>query len=64
MPSVPLPPTPVSPLLTPTPDARATADAVARACGRSVHEVTLVLGSGWSEVVVGLADGMLPGVLP
>lgn len=56
MPSVPLPPTPVSPLLTPTPDARATADAVARACGRSVHEVTLVLGSGWSEVVAGLAD--------
>ncbi len=51
-----VPPPVEPPLLTPSPDARATADAVARASGRSVHEVTLVLGSGWSEVVVELAD--------
>lgn len=43
-------------LLSPTPDARAAADAIAHASGRDTHEVTLVLGSGWSEVVVGLAD--------
>ncbi|WP_081615165.1 purine-nucleoside phosphorylase [Dietzia sp. UCD-THP] len=52
------PGTPVStpPLLSPTADARAAADAVARASGRPAHRVTLVLGSGWSDVVVGLAD--------
>ncbi|WP_411741171.1 purine-nucleoside phosphorylase [Rhodococcus sp. IEGM 1408] len=69
----PAPPSPAPPLLTPTPDARAAADAIARASGRSVHEVTLVLGSGWSEVVAGLADpgtavtipvSELPGFVP
>ena len=45
-----------SPLLTPTPDARAAAAVVARRSGRATHEVTLVLGSGWAEVVAGLAD--------
>ncbi|AVZ41059.1 MULTISPECIES: purine-nucleoside phosphorylase [unclassified Dietzia] len=44
------------PLLSPTADARAAADAVARASGRPAHRVTLVLGSGWSDLVVGLAD--------
>lgn len=43
-------------LLSPTPDALAAAKAIARASGRDRHEVTLVLGSGWSEVVGGLAD--------
>ena len=46
----------MTPLLVPTPEARAAADAVAEASGRSRHDVTLVLGSGWSEVVTGLAD--------
>jgi len=46
----------VAPLLSPTPDAVAAAEAVAAASGRASHEVTLVLGSGWSEVVAGLAD--------
>ena len=46
----------MAPLLTPTADAAAAADAIARATGRPSHEVTLVLGSGWSEVVTGLAD--------
>lgn len=46
----------VTPLLTPTPVARAAADAIARATGRASHEVTLVLGSGWSEVVAALSD--------
>lgn len=43
-------------MLGPSPDARAAAHAVARAGGRPTHEITLVLGSGWSEVVAGLAD--------
>ena len=60
-------------LLQPTPDARAAADAVARASGRPTHLVTLVLGSGWSSVVSGLADpgtavtvpvAELPGFVP
>ncbi|WP_264888754.1 purine-nucleoside phosphorylase [Dietzia sp. NCCP-2495] len=42
--------------MSPTPDALAAAEAVAAASGRASHEVTLVLGSGWSEVVAGLAD--------
>ena len=46
----------MTPLLTPTADAVAAADAIARASGRATHEATLVLGSGWSEVVTGLAD--------
>lgn len=46
----------MAPLLSPTPDAVAAAKAVAAASGRNSHEVTLVLGSGWSEVVAGLAD--------
>ena len=46
----------MTPLLTPTADAVAAADAIARASGRPTHEATLVLGSGWSEVVTGLAD--------
>ena len=46
----------MTPLLTPTADAVAAADAIARATDRPVHEATLVLGSGWSEVVTGLAD--------
>lgn len=44
------------PLLSPTADARAAAESIACASGRDRHEVTLVLGSGWSEVVEGLAD--------
>ena len=43
-------------LLTPTGDAVAAADAIAHATGRPCHDVTLVLGSGWAEVVTGLAD--------
>ena len=43
-------------LLSPTADAVAAAEAVAAASGRASHDVTLVLGSGWSEVVSGLAD--------
>ena len=46
----------MTPLLTPTADAVAAADAIAHASGRPTHEATLVLGSGWSEVVTGLAD--------
>ena len=46
----------VAALLTPTADAVAAAEAVARISGRHVHHATLVLGSGWSEVVTGLAD--------
>ena len=46
----------MAPLLTPTADATAAADAISHATGRPSHEVTLVLGSGWSEVVTGLAD--------
>lgn len=43
-------------LLSPTADAIAAAEAIAAATGRATHDVTLVLGSGWSEVVSGLAD--------
>lgn len=43
-------------LLSPTADAIAAAEAIAAATGRATHDVTLVLGSGWSEVVAGLAD--------
>lgn len=46
----------MSPLLSPTPDAGAAAAVIAEASGRDRHEVALVLGSGWSEVVAGLAD--------
>ena len=46
----------MTPLLTPTADAVAAADAIAHASGRPTHDATLVLGSGWSEVVAGLAD--------
>ena len=46
----------MAPLLGPSADAVAAADAIARASGRPTHEATLVLGSGWSEVVTGLAD--------
>ena len=46
----------MTPLLTPTADAVAAADAIARTSGRPTHQATLVLGSGWSEVVTGLAD--------
>lgn len=42
--------------MSPTTDAVTAADAIAHASGRSTHDVTLVLGSGWSEVVTGLAD--------
>lgn len=44
------------PLLSPTPAARAAADAIAHASEREHHEVALILGSGWSGVVEGLAD--------
>lgn len=44
------------PLLSPTPDAVAAAAAVGRLSGRQVHHVGLVLGSGWSDVLAGLAD--------
>lgn len=43
-------------LLSPTPEARAAAESVAVASGRVTHDVTLVLGSGWADVVTGLAD--------
>lgn len=46
----------MTPLLSPTPDAEAAAAVIAEAGGRSSHDVVLVLGSGWSEVVTGLAD--------
>jgi len=46
----------VAPLLSPTPEARTAAETLAVASGRVTHEVTLVLGSGWADVVVGLAD--------
>ena len=42
--------------MSPTTDAVTAADAIAHASGRNTHDVTLVLGSGWSEVVTGLAD--------
>lgn len=46
----------MTPLISPTTDAVTAADAIAHASGRNTHDVTLVLGSGWSEVVTGLAD--------
>ncbi|MGN0100345.1 MAG: purine-nucleoside phosphorylase [Dietzia sp.] len=46
----------MAPLLSPTPDARDAAVRIAEASGRDHHDVALVLGSGWSEVVTGLAD--------
>ena len=46
----------MTPLLSPTPDAEAAAAVIAEAGGRSSHDVVRVLGSGWSEVVTGLAD--------
>lgn len=46
----------MAPLLTPTDEARAAAVRIADLSGRGHHDVALVLGSGWSEVVTGLAD--------
>ena len=46
----------MTPLISPTTAAVTAADAIAHASGRNTHDVTLVLGSGWSEVVTGLAD--------
>lgn len=46
----------MAPLLTPTDEARAAAARIADLSGRGHHNVALVLGSGWSEVVTGLAD--------
>lgn len=46
----------MTPLLSPTPEARQAAEVIAVASGRVTHEVTLVLGSGWADVVSGLAD--------
>ena len=46
----------MTPLLSPTPDAEAAAAVIAEVSGRSSHEVALVLGSGWSELVAGLVD--------
>ena len=46
----------MTPLLSPTDDARAAASAIAAASGRPTHDTALVLGSGWSGVVAGLAD--------
>jgi purine-nucleoside phosphorylase len=46
----------MAPLLTPTDEARAAAVRIADLSGRGHHYVALVLGSGWSEVVTGLAD--------
>ncbi|MBB1021978.1 purine-nucleoside phosphorylase, partial [Dietzia sp. E1] len=46
----------MAPLLSPTDDARAAAAQIARLSGRDRHDIALVLGSGWSEVVAGLAD--------
>lgn len=43
-------------LLSPTDEARAAAARIAELSGRGHHDVALVLGSGWSEVVTGLAD--------
>ncbi len=40
----------------PTDEARAAAARIADLSGRGHHDVALVLGSGWSEVVTGLAD--------
>lgn len=61
------------PPLSPAPEARAAAEAIVRASGREQHDIALVLGSGWSEVVTGLADpgsavtvpvAQLPGFAP
>ena len=46
----------MTPLLSPTDDARDAAAQIARLSGRDRHDIALVLGSGWSEVVAGLAD--------
>lgn len=46
----------MAPLLTPTDEARTAAARIAELSGRDHHDVALVLGSGWSEVVTGLAD--------
>ena len=46
----------MAPLLSPTDDARDASAQIARLSGRDRHDVALVLGSGWSEVVAGLAD--------
>lgn len=46
----------MAPILSPTVDSRAAADAIARVSGRDHHDAALVLGSGWSEVVTALAD--------
>lgn len=46
----------MAPLLSPTDDARDAAAQIARLSGRDRHDIALVLGSGWSEVVAGLAD--------
>lgn len=63
----------MTPQLSPSPVARAAAEAITRASGRDTHDVALVLGSGWSEVVTGLADpgsaatvpvAQLPGFAP
>lgn len=46
----------MAPLLTPTDEARTAAARIAELSGRGHHDVALVLGSGWSDVVTGLAD--------
>lgn len=46
----------MAPLLTPTVEARSAAARIAELSGRDHHDVALVLGSGWSDVVTGLAD--------
>ena len=46
----------MAPLLSPTDDARDASAQIARLSGRDRHDVALVLGSGWSEVVAGLAE--------
>ena len=46
----------MAPLLTPTDEARTAAARIAELSGRDHHDVALVLGSGWSDVVTGLAD--------
>lgn len=46
----------MAPLLSPTDAARAAAARIGELSGRDHHDVALVLGSGWSDVVTGLAD--------
>lgn len=54
----------MTPLLSPTADAAAAAARIADASGRAAHDVALVLGSGWSGVVAGLADPGTATTLP